>query len=295
MQVVAVRGRWRHVVAALERARPGIAERAMPLLGPPAPPVFDGLVTALINELAEPESSDAVLILDDYHVIDSAPVHESVMFLLDHLPAALHLVIASRADPPLALARLRARGHLESNLRPGRGVGHHSVAERIGLHRVMQRAKLVLIVRELVEDQHTAWRDVRRQMQQDQDGRAVEISVKVRYQHTIAGAFPSEKARDCGREPSFLKANPFVSNVGNHAARGERAYRRECAIGRTPESGDSVRYLVGQYEDGARLEVLRGRFADFLRRSDGSQRDKDGHKGRYAVFHVRHFRFPFVR
>ena len=103
---------WRHVLAALDRARPGVAERVMPLLGPPAPPTFDGLVTALINELARPESRDVVLILDDYHVIDSAPVHESVMFLLDHLPAGLHLVIASRADPPLALARLRARGQL---------------------------------------------------------------------------------------------------------------------------------------------------------------------------------------
>ena len=103
---------WRHVVAALDRARPGIAEQLMALLGPPAPPSFDGLVTALINELAQPGTGDVVLILDDYHLIDSAPVHQSVTFLLDHLPAGLHLVIASRADPPLALARLRARGQL---------------------------------------------------------------------------------------------------------------------------------------------------------------------------------------
>src|SRR5438046_2483257 len=104
---------WRHVVAALDRACPGIAERVMPSLGPPAPPSFDGLVTELINALAaQPEIVDVLLILDDYHVIDSAPVHTSLTFLLEHLPAVLHLVMASRADPPLALARLRARGQL---------------------------------------------------------------------------------------------------------------------------------------------------------------------------------------
>ena len=55
---------------------------------------------------------DVVLVLDDYHVIESRDVHEAMTFLLDHLPPQLHLVIASRADPPLPLARLRARGEL---------------------------------------------------------------------------------------------------------------------------------------------------------------------------------------
>jgi LuxR family maltose regulon positive regulatory protein len=104
---------WRHVVAALDQARPGVAERVMGLLGPPAPPSFEGLVTALINELAgQPADGDVLLVLDDYHLIESEPVHTAVMFLLDHLPAGLHLVLASRSDPPLALARLRARGQL---------------------------------------------------------------------------------------------------------------------------------------------------------------------------------------
>jgi LuxR family transcriptional regulator, maltose regulon positive regulatory protein len=55
---------------------------------------------------------DVVLVLDDYHVIDAEPVHGAVAFLLDHLPPRMHLVIASRSDPPLPLARLRARGEL---------------------------------------------------------------------------------------------------------------------------------------------------------------------------------------
>jgi LuxR family maltose regulon positive regulatory protein len=83
------------------------------LLGPPSPRSFDGLVTALINELAARPNPDGVLlVLDDYHLIDSAPVHESVAFLLENLPPGLRLVVSSRADPPLPLARLRARGQL---------------------------------------------------------------------------------------------------------------------------------------------------------------------------------------
>ena len=104
---------WRHAVAALDRARPGIAERVAPLLGPPASPSFDGLVTALVNELADqPGADETLLVLDDYHLIDSQPVHASLTFLLEHLPPGLRLVLASRADPSLPLARLRSGGQL---------------------------------------------------------------------------------------------------------------------------------------------------------------------------------------
>ena len=103
---------WRHVVAALDRARPGTGERVAPLLGPP-PSSFEGLVTALINELAAQSGENAiVLVLDDYHLISARQVHASLAFLLEHLPPGLHLVLASRSDPPLPLARLRARGQL---------------------------------------------------------------------------------------------------------------------------------------------------------------------------------------
>jgi LuxR family maltose regulon positive regulatory protein len=103
---------WRYVVAALDRAAPGIAERLEPLLGPPGRS-FDGLVTALVNELVgQPGRDEVLLVLDDYHVIDSGPVHESVAFLLENLPPGLLVAVSSRADPPLPLARLRARGQL---------------------------------------------------------------------------------------------------------------------------------------------------------------------------------------
>ncbi len=104
---------WRHAVAALDRARPGIAERVDALLGPPTPASFGGLVTALINELADqPGDSGVLLVLNDYHLIDAQQVHESLLFLLEHLPPGLHVVLASRSDPPLPLARLRAAGQL---------------------------------------------------------------------------------------------------------------------------------------------------------------------------------------
>ena len=76
-------------------------------------------MTALINELAaQPGEDEMVLVLDDYHLIDAQQVHASLAFLLEHLPPGLHLVLASRSDPPLPLARLRAGGQL-AELRAG--------------------------------------------------------------------------------------------------------------------------------------------------------------------------------
>ena len=100
---------WRHAVAALDRARPGTGERVAPLLGPSAPTSFQGLVTALINDLA---GEEALLVFDDYHVISAQQVHESLSFLVEHRPAGIGVVLSTRSDPPLPLARLRARGQL---------------------------------------------------------------------------------------------------------------------------------------------------------------------------------------
>jgi LuxR family transcriptional regulator, maltose regulon positive regulatory protein len=101
---------WRYVLAALDRVRPGVAERVSPLLGPPAPASFEGLATAVLNELSA--GDDVLLVLDDYHLIEAHSVHASLQFLVDHQPAGLHVVLASRADPQLPLARLRGRGQL---------------------------------------------------------------------------------------------------------------------------------------------------------------------------------------
>ena len=104
---------WRHVLAALDMVRPGIAERVSPLAGPPAPPAYDSLVSALINEVAaEPDQPGVLLVLDDYHLISSDSVQASVRFLLAYRPPQLRVVLASRSDPPLGLARYRGRGEL---------------------------------------------------------------------------------------------------------------------------------------------------------------------------------------
>jgi LuxR family maltose regulon positive regulatory protein len=104
---------WRHAAAALDRVRPGVADRVAALLqgGGLQPASFEAVVTTLVNELAG-VADEVVLVLDDYHLIQAPQVHQSVEFLLEHLPACLRLVLTSRADPPLPLARLRAGGQL---------------------------------------------------------------------------------------------------------------------------------------------------------------------------------------
>ena len=100
-----------YVIAALQTVDENMGKSALDALQSPQPPATEELVTALINEIGS--APDAlVLVLDDYHLIMAHPIHDAVAFLLDHLPGNLHLVIATRADPPLPLPRLRARGQL---------------------------------------------------------------------------------------------------------------------------------------------------------------------------------------
>ncbi len=100
---------WAYFIAALQTIRSGVGQSALSLLHSPQPPPIESVLTILINEINAIEI-DFALILDDYHVIDAQPVHSAIGFFLDHLPPRMHLVIASRADPPLPLARLRGRG-----------------------------------------------------------------------------------------------------------------------------------------------------------------------------------------
>jgi LuxR family maltose regulon positive regulatory protein len=100
-----------YVVAALGTVQEEIGEGVLSALRSPEPPRIEAITATLINDLAAlPE--ELTLVLDDYHVIDSEPVHEVVAFLLEHLPPNVHLVISSRIDPPLPLARLRARNQI---------------------------------------------------------------------------------------------------------------------------------------------------------------------------------------
>jgi LuxR family maltose regulon positive regulatory protein len=101
---------WAYLVAAVQTAVPDVGAGALALLSSPQSSA-EAVVASLVNDL-DAVPGDLVLVLDDYHVIESAEVHEGMAFLLEHLPAHAHLVIAGRADPPLPLARLRVRGEL---------------------------------------------------------------------------------------------------------------------------------------------------------------------------------------
>jgi LuxR family maltose regulon positive regulatory protein len=99
------------LIAALRTAAPGVGESALALLRALRPSPIETVLTVLLNDLGA-VAGDVVLVLDDYHVIDAREVQDGMTFLLDHLPPGLHVVIASRADPALPLARWRARGEL---------------------------------------------------------------------------------------------------------------------------------------------------------------------------------------
>ena len=100
-----------YLIAALRGLVPGAGDAVLPMLEMPQPPPAEAALTPLINDLAA-AASDVVLVLDDYHSIDSKLVDEAVAFLVGRSPPRLHLIIASREDPPLPVARLRARAEL---------------------------------------------------------------------------------------------------------------------------------------------------------------------------------------
>jgi LuxR family maltose regulon positive regulatory protein len=109
-----------YLTASLQTLDLPIREGLLEALRSPQPPPVESVLASLVNDLSRPPGGQAtgapvVVVLDDYHVIKNRAVHDAVAFLLDHLPAppqGPHLVIASRSDPPLFLARLRGRGLL---------------------------------------------------------------------------------------------------------------------------------------------------------------------------------------
>ena len=100
-----------YVIAALQTIAPTVGEATSAALhASRSQPPTDVLLTALLNDLAA--LGDTVLVLDDYHAIDCPPIDEALAFLVEHLPPQFRLVIATREDPPLPLAQLRAQGRL---------------------------------------------------------------------------------------------------------------------------------------------------------------------------------------
>ncbi|MDQ6662374.1 MAG: LuxR family transcriptional regulator, partial [Chloroflexota bacterium] len=100
-----------YLVAALQTIAPTLGEGVLGALHSPQPPPPTSILTALLNEITT-IPDQFVLVLDDYHVLDAKAIDQALTYLVEHLPPQMHLVIVTREDPQLPLARLRARGHL---------------------------------------------------------------------------------------------------------------------------------------------------------------------------------------
>src|SRR3990170_2563308 len=102
---------WTYLIHALRTLDPSAGEVSLPMLRAPRTSVVDDVLPALCNELtALPHQ--VVLVLDDYHLVANPEIDEGLSFFLEHLAQTLELVLSSRSEPALPLARLRARGEL---------------------------------------------------------------------------------------------------------------------------------------------------------------------------------------
>ena len=100
-----------YFIAAMQKVEPDFGLEPLAALQSSGATKSDAVLMALLNEIAD-LTQPLILILDDYHVIENQSIDKAVTYLLDHLPATMHLVITTRIDPPLPLARLRGRGQL---------------------------------------------------------------------------------------------------------------------------------------------------------------------------------------
>jgi len=101
-----------YLIAALQRLDQSIGTTALALLQTPQPAPPESVLAVLTNDLTRREGGNFALVLDDYHVIEASPIHRALAYLMEHRPPQMHLILATRADPPLPLARLRAQGQL---------------------------------------------------------------------------------------------------------------------------------------------------------------------------------------
>ena len=100
-----------YLLAALKQIQAEVGQPVEAMLQSPQPPPNEVILTALVNEIAA-IPQPFILVLDDYHVIHTSSIHGQLNFLLEHQPTQMHMLVITREDPPLPLARLRARGHL---------------------------------------------------------------------------------------------------------------------------------------------------------------------------------------
>ena len=102
---------WMYVLTALDAQQPGLCTQLITYLQTQQIPPLRSVLQMLINRIAEQHES-FLLILDDYHLITEQAIHTNLAYLVEHIPPQLHLILATRADPPLPISLLRARGRL---------------------------------------------------------------------------------------------------------------------------------------------------------------------------------------
>jgi len=100
-----------YTITTLQTLHSGIGKAAFVSLQSPQPPPAESILTSLINDIAQIKT-EVIFVLDDYHLVDTPPIQDLLGFLIEHLPANMHLIIASRADPSLPLARVRSHHQL---------------------------------------------------------------------------------------------------------------------------------------------------------------------------------------
>lgn len=103
---------WIYIASALEYLQPGVGESSLSLLKGLQPVSLEIVLAELINSLENSMPDHFALVLEDYHFIKEPSIHQTISFLLDHLPSRMHLVVNSRSDPPFSLSRFRARAEM---------------------------------------------------------------------------------------------------------------------------------------------------------------------------------------
>ena len=126
-----------YLILAIQKINPSLGQDVLPVLQAADNPRMEHLLTILINDITEVDD-EFTLILDDYHLIENQDIHNGLQFLIDHVPPNMHLVIASRVDPPIPMTRLRARDQVTEirsrDLRFNQSETHAYLNDQMGLN-----------------------------------------------------------------------------------------------------------------------------------------------------------------
>lgn len=120
-----------YFIAALQTIVPNIGDDLLRSLSSPQPPAIESLLTTLVNMIAT-ISEDFLLVLDDYHIIESSQIDKAIGFLLTYMPPQMHMIMTTREDPQLPLARLRARGQLTELRATDLRFATHEISDFLG-------------------------------------------------------------------------------------------------------------------------------------------------------------------